>query len=537
MGAKINHAQRAVPVPGRVLASSGPVRVTSAPAGRLQRCGGVTCPPGTCDHDQSTLQRQAEGPALASSAAPSHRGVDFSRTAVLPDLAIGPAGDSYELEADRMAEAVMRTPPAGRMQRYSDSSDQATLQAQGSSPAAPSAQCLVGEVLRGPGQPMDPAARTFMESRFGHDFSHVKIHADARAARSAAAVGALAYTVGTDVVFGSGQYAPDTPAGRKVLAHELTHTVQQTSGGAHGTQARLQRTLGDGHDLTSPRFAGDLLLEAVYDNERVLEDGDRGPAVRTLQQALLDSGMSLPKFGVDGIFGPETKAAVSAFQHASGLTGTDVDGIVGPTTMGWLDQSFSAGPTPAGTTPGATTGCTSIKTVSVDAVSLDGSSRNPVAELERANTIFDQCCVHLSLGGGGSENAARTAEMLGPGEAIAGVGHCGIATAQETALMSGATADFGLSSRIRAFFVATINDGTPAYDFPPFCATGSAAPLQNMAIVSNSASVRGLAHEIGHILLNSDDHPADPANLMSAPATPPGEQLTSAQCATIFANA
>ena len=66
-----------------------------------------------------------------------------------------------------------------------------------------------------------------MEPRFGHDFSGVRVHTDARAAESAWSVNALAYTVGRDVVFGTGQYAPGTSGGRRLLAHELTHVVQQ----------------------------------------------------------------------------------------------------------------------------------------------------------------------------------------------------------------------------------------------------------------------------------------------------------------------
>lgn len=86
---------------------------------------------------------------------------------------------------------------------------------------------IVQEVLRSPGQPLGADTRAFVESRFGHDFSRVRIHADARAAESARAVNALAYTVGRDVVFGAGQYAPETMHGRKLLAHELAHVMQQ----------------------------------------------------------------------------------------------------------------------------------------------------------------------------------------------------------------------------------------------------------------------------------------------------------------------
>ncbi len=93
---------------------------------------------------------------------------------------------------------------------------------------------IVHDVLRSPGQALDPGARAFFEPRFGHDFGKVRIHADARAAESARAVNALAYAVGHQVVFGAGQYSPHTPQGRELLAHELAHTVQQGPGAAEG---------------------------------------------------------------------------------------------------------------------------------------------------------------------------------------------------------------------------------------------------------------------------------------------------------------
>lgn len=94
---------------------------------------------------------------------------------------------------------------------------------------------IIPEVLRSSGQPLDGAVRAFMEPRFKHDFSQVRVHRDTRSAESARAVHALAYTVGRDVVFGDGQYAPATPAGQRLLAHELSHVVQQA-----GAQANRQ---------------------------------------------------------------------------------------------------------------------------------------------------------------------------------------------------------------------------------------------------------------------------------------------------------
>jgi hypothetical protein len=89
----------------------------------------------------------------------------------------------------------------------------------------------------GGGQALDTSTRSFMESRFGNDFGDVRVHTDARASDSAKAVQAHAYTVGNDIVFQSGNYTPETDAGRHMLAHELTHVVQQRSGPVSGTPA------------------------------------------------------------------------------------------------------------------------------------------------------------------------------------------------------------------------------------------------------------------------------------------------------------
>jgi hypothetical protein len=86
---------------------------------------------------------------------------------------------------------------------------------------------IVHEVLHSSGQPLDASTRSFMETRFGRNFSNVRVHTDDKAAKSAQAVNAHAYTVGRDIVFGSGKFAPQTNEGRRLVAHELTHVVQQ----------------------------------------------------------------------------------------------------------------------------------------------------------------------------------------------------------------------------------------------------------------------------------------------------------------------
>jgi len=104
---------------------------------------------------------------------------------------------------------------------------------------------IVHEVLRSPGTPLDSGTRTVMEPRFGHDFSRVRIHTDDRAAESARAVNALAYTVGSDIVFGQQQFAPTSPTGQRLLAHELTHVVQQ---GTADTPVQRQLVVGEADD-------------------------------------------------------------------------------------------------------------------------------------------------------------------------------------------------------------------------------------------------------------------------------------------------
>jgi hypothetical protein len=137
---------------------------------------------------------------------------------------------------------------------------------------------LVPEVLRDPGQPLEANIRAVMEPRFGHDFSQVRVHTDTRAAESARAVNALAYTVGRDVVFGAGQYAPASSQGQRVLGHELTHVVQQR---AYHTQQPQALAVGPADDplereaqraaagLATPgtSFAGQAAREAMIQRQ------------------------------------------------------------------------------------------------------------------------------------------------------------------------------------------------------------------------------------------------------------------------------
>ena len=137
-----------------------------------------------------------------------------------PKLAVGRPADAYEREADRIADQVsdgLRQPAGGVNVTLAPGRDAGLAE-------APS---IVDEVVSSPGLPLPGSARALMESRFGRDFGHVRMHDDARAAESARQVGSLAYTVGNHVVFGSRGQSLDTSGGRRLLAHELTHVAQQ----------------------------------------------------------------------------------------------------------------------------------------------------------------------------------------------------------------------------------------------------------------------------------------------------------------------
>ena len=188
-------------------------------------------------------------------------------------LMVGPAGDAYEQEADRVAAQVMRMPasrPASRrpaVQRLRDAREPdvqaqplaATItplaqRAAGPAAAARSDDPRAGfeagsdvegqlSAQQGTGQALSGEVRAFMEPRFGTDFSGVRVHTGAEASQLNRQLSAQAFTHGQDIYMGEGKYSPGSTDGRHLLAHELTHVVQQTGGGA-AAQAKLQRKVG-----------------------------------------------------------------------------------------------------------------------------------------------------------------------------------------------------------------------------------------------------------------------------------------------------
>jgi peptidoglycan hydrolase-like protein with peptidoglycan-binding domain len=245
----------------------------------------------------------------------------------------------------------------------------------------------VDAVLRSPGQPLDSATRQCMEDRFAldfsrvsvhtgsqpisrsglnvspaldeseqeaekvegvtstsqplslnkgvpsarHDFSQVRVHTDGQAAESARALNALAYTSGQHIAFNSGQYAPATAAGRRLIAHELTHVVQQA---ASGHDLLVQRK------AIAIRFQDEPTLDDVSEGKKVLKEKDTGEAVIRITTALAELGHYTNI--IDENFDPPLTSAVQKYQAAKGLKGKAIDGEVDKPTFGQLDKDFSS---------------------------------------------------------------------------------------------------------------------------------------------------------------------------------------------------
>jgi len=252
-----------------------------------------------------------------------------SRTSVVPKWRQAGAKQFFQSKIQRKCSECEKEEKE-QVQRKENT---ARAQTGGEGSSAPS---IVSSVLSsGSGRPMDAGTRKFMESRFGQDFGQVRIHTDGRAAESAAAIQARAYTSGKDVVFGKGEYQPSQESGQRLLAHELAHVGQQRGTGA--IRGTIQKS--NGHtNLQSSLFSGNSILESVSRGDRFIKQGARGDHVQRIQSGLLRIGLVLPRFGADGVFGQETINAVRYFQQAQGLAS---DAIVGPQTIIHLDSMLT----------------------------------------------------------------------------------------------------------------------------------------------------------------------------------------------------
>lgn len=204
------------------------------------------------DRSGDATNRLCSLPTVSPRACPFGGACHTCPMRVQPKLKIGQPGDEYEQEADRVAEQVMQmrepqpeeetlvsaTSDRGFIRRKCADCDDEDEMLQKKQPVGKSEAArenlsdipkIIDRVLFSGGLPLDHATRTLMEPRFGHDFSQVRIHKNAQAGEFARAVNAQAFTVGPNIVLGEGYYSPETSTGKRLLAHELTHVLQQQS--------------------------------------------------------------------------------------------------------------------------------------------------------------------------------------------------------------------------------------------------------------------------------------------------------------------
>ncbi len=163
-------------------------------------------------------------------------------------LRVNAPDDAFEQEADSVADMVMRSPATSDNLDTTPTDPIAALHVQRTADegaglsASPAVEANIAQMQSGGGSPIPAADRSFFEQRMGHDFSQIRIHTDSRAVETSQSLNARAFTVGTDIAFDAGEYQPGTESGRHLLAHELTHTIQQT--GSVATK-RVQRQVAD----------------------------------------------------------------------------------------------------------------------------------------------------------------------------------------------------------------------------------------------------------------------------------------------------
>ncbi len=197
---------------------------------QAEKSSSASTAPQVADEQKSFFPSQEKAPSIPF----------FGPATVQPKLEIGSPNDAYEQEADAMAERVLQqttaptlTAPAGIQRKCAHCEDEEKLQRKESSDAVPTVgPAFTNELTKsaGSGFQLQPGIRSTMESAFGMDFSPVRLHTDAQAVQLSKNVNAQAFTYGSDIYFNAGKYNTDSTDGKRLLAHELTHVVQQGAG-------------------------------------------------------------------------------------------------------------------------------------------------------------------------------------------------------------------------------------------------------------------------------------------------------------------
>ena len=374
-----------------------------------------------------------------------------AKTSASPALPVNTPGDAFEHEAERAADAVMSASTlsvagesaglalrlcacGGSCPSCRRKEEEAKLRREdaGAGGAPAFAPPVVRHVLAAPGRPLEARTRGFMEERFGADFGGVRVHDDARAAESARAVDAHADTVGNELVFGAGRYAPGTVAGDRLIAHELAHTLQQG-----GTARRLQRACGAaavgapvGCTVREPRFLAGYPAYRSAPNCDDLEPGEEArlvaearalPAVAELEvhgfatptrQASFDQDLSCARAL------RARSALTAALPAGAGIPAARIAGVFshGP-TRGVAASRIGVVVTPPTPTPAPT----AVPTPGPDAFIIDevGASDPTRIFFSRGSTALDEfgtgaiAALRRPSGGSGAPRPRGPLEVVG----------------------------------------------------------------------------------------------------------------------------
>lgn len=355
----------------------------------------------------------------------------FKFSIIQAKLRVGEPGDKYEREADRVADRVMRM-PVSRVPQEAGVSDKTQFPSiqrlcpeceeemqrkpigEDEKRKIPEAKKVAGQTvkaitdlqtriqsLRGSGQPLPESVRGFFEPRFGHDFSRVRVHTDSQAGEAAQAVNARAFTVGRNIVFGAGQYKLHSDAGRSLLAHELTHVVQQ----AKEINVRSENRIRSNHRYG--REAG-LVSHSVTEVRRHLPR--LSPAAITLQRAMICSKrLEAPVIGwffnhayIDDTGGNNCRGSGMPGNYAiqSLVSGNFIKGCAAKTDHSTDPQSYTPNMKPCNPKPGVTnlSKCLRVAFNRYSDPSLYKNPRGPNSNTF-AFTLAKTCCVDSSSTG------------------------------------------------------------------------------------------------------------------------------------------
>lgn len=243
---------------------------------RLYRAG----KPLDCEECERTLGNEGTAPTLLQS---------MDKGAIQPKLTVGEPNDRYEREADRVADWVLRTTePAvdadAEIHRKGSGGDASAVDGRSERRI---------RSLRGSGRSLSESERSFFEPRFGADFSDVRVHTGVRAAKLTDAINARAFTYGQDIYFARGAYKPEVSSGKRLLAHELTHVVQQDAATDY-----IQREVASDYSQIQEKLSYELLLDWVITDEEARD-------VLTILESLSDQDLidTYYQMVVDGLWG------------------------------------------------------------------------------------------------------------------------------------------------------------------------------------------------------------------------------------------